>query len=105
MHTLVHTHAHTVLATSGIDYDIKLWEPLADELTTPFVVNVNVTEVFLPSRRLGTIELEDEGVEQLQPTALNSEETTTTGEAVQEHISYGVHATCVAVHTHHTCVS
>ena len=35
MQTHVHTHAYTflpaVLATSGIDCDIKLWEPLAAE--------------------------------------------------------------------------
>ena len=29
--THTHTHSVAVLATSGIDYDIKLWEPLSAE--------------------------------------------------------------------------
>lgn len=39
-------------------------------------------EVPPPSKRMR----EDERVEQLQPTALDSEETTTIGEAAQEHV-------------------
>ena len=37
-----------------------------------------------PSKRVRTVD--DEGVEQLQPTALDSEEATTTGEGEQEHV-------------------
>ena len=31
VHTCAYTFLPAVLATSGIDYDIKLWEPLAAE--------------------------------------------------------------------------
>ena len=62
------------------------------------------------SKRLGT--MEDEGVEQLQPTALDLVEarvceTTTTGEAGQEHscMCYGVHAHVLMYpNPNHTCV-
>ena len=36
------------------------------------------------------MDMEDEGLEQLQPTALDSEETITTGEAGQGRLRYGV---------------
>ena len=40
--------------------------------------------------------MEDDGVEQLQPTALNLVEATTTGEAGQEHVLWCT-CTCAAV--------
>ena len=54
-------------------------------------------EVPPPSKRMRIVE--DEGVEQLQPTALDSEETTTTGEAARN-MCYGVH-THVQLYLHH----
>ena len=54
-------------------------------------------EVPPPSKRMRIVE--DEGVEQLQPTALDSEETTTTGEAARN-MCYGVH-THVQLYIHH----
>ena len=54
-------------------------------------------EVPSPSKRMRTVE--DEGVEQLQPTALDSEERTTTGE-VARNMCYGVH-THVQLYLHH----
>ena len=54
-------------------------------------------EVPSPSNRMRTVE--DEGVEQLQPTALDSEERTTTGE-VAKNMCYGVHAH-VQLYLHH----
>ena len=52
-------------------------------------MNVDVIEEPPPSKRARI--MEEEGVEQLQPTALEPEETTTTGKAVQK---------CVVVHVH-----
>ena len=49
-------------------------------------------EVSPPSKRVGTIE--DEGVEQMQPTALNSEKITITGEAALEYVLW---CTCTCV--------
>ena len=54
------------------------------------LVNVNVSEEPPPSKRVRTVE--DERVEQLQPTALDSEETTTTGDRGCIETCYGVHA-------------
>ena len=67
------------------------------------LVNVNVSEEPPPSKRVRTVE--DEGVEQLQPTAWYSEETTTTGEAVQKLVLWWA-CTCVATYLNPipTCV-
>ena len=51
-------------------------------------------EVPPPSKRVRT--MDDEGVEQLQPTAPDSEETTTTGEGEQECVLWCT-CTCAAV--------
>ena len=58
------------------------------------LVNVNVIEEPPPSKRVRT--MENEGVEQLQPTPMDSEETNTTGEGAQEHMLWCT-CTCVAV--------
>ena len=69
------------------------------------LVNVDGIEEPPPSKRVRT--MEDKGVEQLQPTALYSEETITTGEAAQEHVLW---YTCTCVYSctlityPHTCV-
>ena len=44
---------------------------------------VNSFEIPPPNKRVRTVE---DGMEQLQPTSLDSEETTTTGEAGQEDV-------------------
>ena len=54
---------------------------------------VSSFEVPPPSKRVRT--MDDEGVEQLQPTALDSEETTTTGEGEQERVLW-----CTCSHAH-----
>ena len=68
------------------------------------LVDVNVIEEPPPSKRVRI--MEDEGVEQLQPT---SEETTTAGESTQKHVLW-----CTTMYMHmcsytlitypHTCV-
>ena len=57
------------------------------------VLVVSSFEVPPPSEGVGTTE---EGVEKLQPTTLDSEETTTTGDAGQEHVLWCT-CNCVAV--------
>ena len=53
------------------------------------LVNVDVIEEPPPSKRVRI--MEEEGVEQLQPTALDAEETTATGEVVQKLVLWCVH--------------
>ena len=52
-------------------------------------MNVDVIEEPPPSKRVRI--MEDEGVEQMLPTPLDSEETTATGEAVQKLVLWCVH--------------
>ena len=58
---------------------------------------MNVIEEPPPSKRVRTVA--DEGVEQLQPTAMDSEETNTTGEVVCCGVQY-FHYMSGSDHTH-----